>query len=283
MSSGPYILHQPSVPRSCAVFSSPHSGTAYGKEFLERSCLTELQLRSSEDAFVDLFLGETVQAPVLKACFPRAYVDLNREANELDRAIIAGANGQPTNPRIAAGLGVIPRVVAKGRAIMHGKMTLAEAKERLVKCYDPYHSALRTLIENQCRRFGQCHLFDFHSMPGTVLSSVPKRQKRPDVIIGDRYGTSCDRWLSDAVAEIFRNAGFEVAHNAPFAGGYITRRYGEPGQGVHAVQIEIDRGLYMDEEKIVPLPDFNHFRAKMEGLVNKLAALPPAVHQMAAE
>ena len=283
MSTHAYFLKSEPTPRSCAVFSSPHSGADYPDDFLRSSCLNALQLRSSEDAFVDRFFGETLGAPVLAARFPRAYVDLNREAGELDGAVIRGARGYATNPRIAAGLGVIPRVVSNGRVIRRGKIPLSEAQARLNRCYYPYHAALKELIAAQRSRFGACYLFDFHSMPGAALANgfLPKR--RPDVVIGDRYGTSCDHWLSDAVSDIFSDAGFEVARNAPFAGGHITRRYGQPGTGVHALQIEIDRSLYMDELNIAPRPDFAEFCAKMAKIITRLAALPPMLQSLAAE
>ncbi|HIP24665.1 MAG TPA: N-formylglutamate amidohydrolase, partial [Rhodobacteraceae bacterium] len=245
MKHSAYILESTPAPRSCVVFSSPHSGAEYPAGFLQRSCLTPLQLRSSEDAFVDQFIGETLGAPVLKARFPRAYVDLNRAPDELDSAIIHKALGMPTNPRIAAGLGVIPRVVANGRAIQLGKMKLAEAEARLKTCYFPYHTALRGLIEAQRQRFGTCFLIDVHSMPRAALAGG-LLNKRAEIVLGDRYGTAADHWVTDAVAAFFSDAGFQVARNAPFAGGYITRHYGAPSKGVHVVQIEIDRSLYMN-------------------------------------
>ena len=276
-----YMKSEP-APRSCAVFSSPHSGADYPEDFLNGSSLTPQQLRSSEDAFVDRFVGDTLGAPVLCARFPRAYVDLNRAPDELDPALIKGASGAPTNPRIAAGLGVIPRVVADGRAIRVGKMPQAEAVARLNRYYHPYHNALREMIAEQKRRFGTCTLFDLHSMPRSVLPNGPFSGK-VEVILGDRYGTSCDPWLGAAVAAIFKEAGFKVARNAPFAGGFITRHYGAPRNGVNALQIEIDRSLYMDEKRIEPRADFEAFQELMRGIVTKLAALPPCVQDLAAE
>ena len=282
MIQGAYILESTPAPRSCAVFSSPHSGAEYPSAFLERSCLTPMQLRSSEDAFVDRFIGDTLGAPVIKARFPRAYVDLNRAPDELDPAIIHSVDGQPTNPRIAAGLGVIPRVVSNSRAIQLGKLKMSEAKARLDDCYFPYHSALERLIEAQHQRFGACYLFDIHSMPRSSLP-VGGHSRQPDVVLGDRYGTSCDHWLSDAVASIFTESGFVVARNAPFAGGYITRHYGAPSKGRHVLQIEIDRSLYMNEARIEPRKDFDAFRARIEGVFTRMAALAPCAKSLAAE
>ncbi len=277
-----YILDSTPAPRSCAVFSSPHSGAEYPEAFLRESCLTPLQLRSSEDAFVDRFIGDTHGAPVLKARFPRAYVDLNRAADELDPAMVFRASGQPTNPRIAAGLGVIPRVVSNGRAIQLGKMKLAEAEARLAACYHPYHTVLRGLIEAQRQRFGACYLFDIHSMPRSALPGG-LLNRRPEIVLGDRYGTACDHWLSDAVAAFFTEAGFEVARNAPFAGGYITRHYGAPSQGVHVLQIEIDRSLYMNEARVELHRDFEEIRARIAGVLTQVAGISACPQSLAAE
>jgi len=277
-----YILESTPTPHSCAVFSSPHSGAEYPADFLHDSCLTPLQLRSSEDAFVDRFIGDTLGAPVLKARFPRAYVDLNRAVDELDPAVIQGAKGAASNPRIAAGLGVIPRVVANGRAIRLGKIKLAEAEARLAACYAPYHTALRGLIQGQHARFGACMLFDLHSMPRACLPSSLSF-KRPEIVIGDHYGTACDHWLSDAVVNIFETAGFTVARNNPFAGGYITRHYGDPANGVHAMQIEIDRSLYMDESRIECHKDFEAFQARLSATLTRISSLSPLRQRLAAE
>ncbi len=277
-----YILESSPAPQSCAVFSSPHSGAEYPESFLRESCLTPLQLRSSEDAYVDRFIGDVLGAPVLKARMPRAFVDLNRAADELDPAIIRKARGRHTNPRIAAGLGVIPRVVANGRAIRLGKMKLAEAEARLRDFYHPYHQALHAQISAQVARFGACHLFDIHSMPRSALPGG-LLARRPDIVLGDRYGTSCDHWLSDAVAALFSEAGFEVARNAPFAGGYITRHYGAPQQGRHVLQIEIDRSLYMHEARVELHTDFEDIRQRISDVLTGIAALPPCARSLAAE
>jgi len=282
MKHSAYILDSTPTPQSCAVFSSPHSGAEYPAEFLHRSCLTPVQLRSSEDAFVDRFIGETLGAPVLKARFPRAYVDLNRAPDELDPAIISHATGLATNPRIAAGLGVIPRVVSNGRAIQLGKMALLEAEARLKACYFPYHTALQGLIQAQKQRFGACIMIDIHSMPRSALSGG-LLNKRAEIVLGDRYGTSADSWVTDSVAGFFMDAGFEVARNAPFAGGFITRNYGAPSKGVHVVQIEIDRSLYMNEARVELHRDFGIIQARISNVLTQVAGIPACPQSLAAE
>jgi len=277
-----YTLESTPTPLSCAVFSSPHSGAEYPVGFLRNACLTPLQLRSSEDAYVDRLIGDTRGAPVIKARRPRAYVDLNRAADELDAGLIHKVNGGRTNPRVAAGLGVIPRVVAGGRAIQRGKLSMTDVNARLEECYYPYHTALRGLIDAQHQRFGTCYLFDIHSMPHSAL---PRGlfSRTPEIVLGDRYGTACDRWLSDIVEELFVNAGFEVSRNSPFAGGYITRHYGAPGTGIHALQIEIDRSLYMDESRVELRQDFEAIQARISGVLTRIASISACPQSLAAE
>jgi N-formylglutamate amidohydrolase len=286
MANPVFSLRMPADRRSCAVFSSPHSGAAYPEDFMVRTQLEPLQLRSSEDAFVDELFGRAPDAgaPLLAARVPRACVDLNRAPDDLDPALIAGAVRRYLNPRIAAGLGVIPRVVGEGRAIIDGKLPLAEAERRLADFWHPYHAKLRQLLDEARAAFGTAILFDCHSMPHDALGSAPLVWgRRPDVILGDRFGVACDRWLIDAADEVFTAEGFVVARNAPFAGGYITQTYGRPRQAVHALQIEVDRGLYMDETRIERLPGFASVAARLSAAVARLAAIGPRPVRVAAE
>jgi N-formylglutamate amidohydrolase len=281
-----FTLALPASRHSCAVFSSPHSGSDYPAALRRASRLDLAELRSSEDAFVDELFAAAPEmgAPLLAARAPRAWVDLNRAPDDLDPALIAGAGRTARNPRIAAGLGVIPRVVGEGRAIIDGKLSLAEAEMRIATVWRPYHACLARLIEESRAAFGVAVLFDCHSMPHDALNAVPSVWgRRPDVILGDRFGASCERWLTDTVADIFSNAGFLVGRNTPFAGGYITQAYGRPRSGVHALQIEIDRGLYMDEARIERLADFAAVAGRISTVTRALAAVAPGALPMAAE
>jgi N-formylglutamate deformylase len=281
-----FSLRMPAERTSCAVFNSPHSGAVYPADFLGASRLDPLQIRSSEDAFVDeLFSAASDHgAPLLSALVPRAFLDLNRAPEDLDPALIAGATRRGVNPRIVAGLGVIPRVVAEGRPIIEGKLTLAEAERRIATYWHPYHAELAAQVEGARARFGSAILFDCHSMPHDALVSAPIIWgRRPDVILGDRFGAACDRWLIDAATDILTAAGFVVARNAPFAGGYITQAYGRPRMGVHALQIEIDRALYMDEARVERLRGFDEIQARIAGAVARLAELGPRGMRVAAE
>ncbi|MFQ5623983.1 MAG: N-formylglutamate amidohydrolase [Paracoccaceae bacterium] len=271
-----YKLEEPEDMTSCVVFNSPHSGAEYPSYFLERSRLDPKAIRSSEDAYVDELFASAVQygAPVLSARLPRAYVDLNRSEDELDPSLVAGAPKKGVNPRIAAGLGVIPRVVGDGKSISDRKISRYEADRRLRLGYRPYHRQLRQLIDAQNKRHGLVILFDCHSMPHEALAQAPSiARSHPDIILGDRFGAACERWITEATAEAFVAAGFTVVRNTPFAGGYITQHYGRPSHGVNAIQIEIDRSLYMDERTMLKTPEFNGVKRRLAGVISALAGL----------
>jgi len=248
--SNAYTLMRPAERTTSVVFASPHSGRAYPASLRKRTALTEKQIRSSEDAYVDrLFASAPDQgAPFLTASLPRAYLDLNRGPDELDPALIEGVRRTVHNPRVASGLGVIPRVVANGRAIYRGKIPLAEAHRRITASWRPYHDQLQTLLDESLNRFQEAILIDCHSMPHEALENVgPPGSPRPHIVLGDRFGASAAQDVIAAVEAAFSAAGFRVARNMPFAGAFITQHYGRPSRRQHAVQVEIDRALYMDE------------------------------------
>ena len=282
-----YSLSSPARRTTCVVFASPHSGRAYPHDFLKRSTLNEKEVRSSEDAFVDQLLSEVTGfgAPLIAAAAPRAYLDLNRAPDELDPALIEGVRRMSHNPRVASGLGVIPRVVANGRAIYRGKLTLAEAHRRISDHWRPYHDQLQTLLDQSMNAFGEAILIDCHSMPHEALENVgPPGATRPHIVLGDRFGASASPAIVAEVEAAFSDAGFRVARNMPFAGAYITQHYGKPNRRQHAVQIEIDRALYMDEATLIPHDGFEVFKAKLTRAIAGVAAIGrPAEDRMAAE
>jgi N-formylglutamate amidohydrolase len=238
------------------VFASPHSGRIYPKSFLQASRLDGTAIRRSEDSFVDEIFSAApaLGAPLLKAHFPRAFVDPNREAYELDPAMFDGPLPQFVNsrsPRVTAGLGTIARVVRDGAEIYARKISFAEAQSRIDAYYKPYHVALRGLIEATHKQFNCAVLVDCHSMPsvgGPLDQDIGA--PRPDIVLGDRFGTSCARRLTDMIERALSMQGFAVVRNNPYAGGYSTEHYGRPALGLHALQIEINRALYMDEERM---------------------------------
>ncbi len=286
MEKDAFDLRMPQDVASCVVFSSPHSGSVYPTSFLATSRLDSLAVRSSEDAFVDELVASATEfgAPLLSARIARAVVDLNRGPDELDPALIQGVRSHGMNPRIVAGLGVIPRVVGNGQVIRTGKLSLIEVRNRLDRYYHPYHDMLHDLIQMQVSRFGMAIVIDCHSMPHEALGSAPLVSgRKPDIVIGDRFGASADRWVADAVHEIFAEAGYVVARNAPFAGGYITQHYGRPKKSIHAVQIEIDRSLYMDEKHVQKSTQFEAHEKRLQAIVGQIAALGPKRLNIAAE
>lgn len=278
---------EPARRMTSVVFASPHSGRDYPGAFLRRALVDETAIRSSEDAFVDrLFAAAPLHgAPLLVAAVPRAYVDLNRAAEELDPALIDGVRRTAHNPRVASGLGVIPRVVANGRPIYRGKIPLAEAQARIEGCWRPYHAALQRLIDESHAAFGEAILIDCHSMPHEALESAAVGGgPRPDVVLGDRFGAAADGAVVARVESAFVAAGLRVARNMPFAGAFVAQHYGRPARRQHAIQVEIDRALYMDERRIEPKPDFEAFRSLLSGVIAEIAAIGRARDlQVAAE
>jgi N-formylglutamate amidohydrolase len=286
MPSPAFNLFHPDRRETPVIFSSPHSGKDYPAALLLRSPLDEHVIRSSEDAFVDeLFARAPLWgAPLITARFPRAYIDLNRAADELDPALIEGVVRAPHNPRVSSGLGVIPRVVANGRAIYSGKIPLREAQMRIDALWHPYHQALRVLIDESMTLFGEAVLIDCHSMPHEAIEAQARPgQPRPEVVLGDRFGAAAGREVMDLVESAFQDAGLRVARNAPFAGAYIAQAYGRPSRSQHVVQIEIDRALYMDEARIQRRPDFAQFEALMAGVISRIAGFGRHSLPLAAE
>jgi N-formylglutamate amidohydrolase len=268
------------------VVASPHSGRHYPAGFLRATTLDERGIRSSEDAFMDLLVEKAPQlgAPLLAAEYPRAYLDLNRSPEELDPALVEGVGRQMQTPRISSGLGVIPRVVANGRAIYRGKLTRAEAEARIAQLWRPYHRALDGLMGAAQAQFGHAVLLDFHSMPHEALDAVARPgQRRPEVVLGDRFGASAGADIVDALEAAFYGAGLVVSRNAPFAGAYITQHYGRPTRGRHAVQIEIDRSLYMNERMVRPSANFETVKQIVSDVLAAVIGGQPMAGALAAE
>jgi N-formylglutamate amidohydrolase len=286
MTAGVFRLSQPDRQETPVIFASPHSGARYDPVFLAQSVLSPLQLRSSEDAFVDRLFADAPRhgAPLLAAEVPRAFVDLNRAPDELDPAVIEGIARAPHNPRVSSGLGVIPRVVSGGRAIYRGKLTLTQVEARIRQFWHPYHRALREVIEATHARFGQAILIDCHSMPHEALEHHNRPGRAlPDVVLGDRFGAAAAPWVMAAVEAAFEAQGFRTARNTPFAGAFIAQSYGRPSAGRHVVQVELDRSLYMDEAQVTPLPEFTDFAARMARVVASLATIGRQDMPLAAE
>ena len=264
------------------VVSSPHSGREYPDDLLASTGLDERTLRSSEDSFVDELFAAAPElgAPLVAATFPRVYVDANREPFELDPAMFSDPLPPyvtTRNARIAAGLGTIARVVSNAVPVYPAKLTFDDALRRIDGYWRPYHAALAEAIQETRDRFGFCILLDAHSMPSNVQAVGADGRSRPvsDMVLGDCHGTSCSSVLTRRVERMLAHQGYSVHRNTPYAGGYVTRHYGRPDLGVHALQVEVKRGLYMDEGRLARNGGMTRVMADMRRLIAALATFDP--------
>ncbi len=272
-----FEILEPAEWRGPVVFNSPHSGSVYPAAFLSTSRLDMATLRRSEDSFVDeLTLGVVGRGyPLMRAHFPRCYVDVNREPYELDPRMFEGRLPSFANTRsmrVAGGLGTVARVVGDAQEIYGQRIPVDDAIRRIEGLYKPYHRALRRLFTRVHRDFGAAILVDCHSMP----SSAGAKDERPraDIVLGDRYGTSCVAAVAETIETTLRARGYVVSRNKPYAGGFITEHYGNPAVGLHAIQLEINRALYMDERRYERSASFARVAADLQMLAGRLAELP---------
>jgi N-formylglutamate deformylase len=270
----PFEIFKPTRQSVPFVFASPHSGRLYPASFIARSRLNPVSLRRSEDAFVEELFESAVAfgAPLIAANFPRAYLDANRSPAELDAGMFEGELPHAVDsasPRVSAGLGVIPRIVRDGAEIYRDKLSIREAEERLSTFYRPYHAALNTLVEETRARFGVAVVIDCHSMPSAAAA--------PDVVIGDRYGASAGHALMRRAERAFEARAFTVVRNVPYAGGYTTLLHGKPARGSHALQIEINRALYLDEDRILPVMRFSDVKLRIADALRDLVKIDVAL------
>jgi N-formylglutamate amidohydrolase len=275
--SPPFEVLEPADWRAPIIFNSPHSGSVYPYDFLNASRIDLATLRRSEDSFMDELISDLSRRgfPTVRVNFPRSYVDVNREPYELDPRMFAGRLPSFANTRsmrVAGGLGTIPRVVGDGQEIYRERLSVNDGLSRIEALYKPYHRALRRLINKVHQTFGTVVVVDCHSMPSIGVSRDEPR--RPDVVIGDRYGTSCAPLLPDMVENTMSRLGYSVGRNKPYAGGFITEHYGNPASGLHAVQLELNRAIYMDERRREKGPRFAQVAADFAALAEALATVP---------
>ena len=270
-----FRLEHPISGPAAVLFNSPHSGTCYPQSFLAASRLDALSLRRSEDVDVDALFGNVpaIGGSLMQFEFPRAYIDVNREPYELDPRMFSGRLPPFANTRslrVASGLGTIPRTVGDGNDIYRHPLTIDEALERIETLYKPYHRALARALITAQRRHGVAVLVDCHSMPSAAVARSEGFQC--DIVIGDRFGTSANPSIPDFIEASLRDLGYDVARNRPYAGGYITEHYGNPETGFHAVQIEINRGLYLNERRLERLPEFEELQRNLTIMASQLIA-----------
>jgi len=285
MSQSTFTLTLPDAVSAPVVVASPHSGRFYDWDFLSTTVLDATGIRSSEDAYVDLLLDRVTSlgVPLLTAKMPRAFLDLNRAPEELDPAVVHGVPRGVMNPRISSGLGVIPRVVAQGRAIYRGKISQDEAHQRIDTVWRPYHACLAELMDGAHDQFGQAVLLDIHSMPHEAIEGAAPRGRTPEIVLGDRFGASASSDVVGALETVFTDLGFRVARNAPFAGAYVTQAYGKPSKGRHAIQIEIDRALYLDEDQVEANENFANMQNLLTEAISRFCSTFDASRGLAAE
>jgi N-formylglutamate amidohydrolase len=275
--SPPFEVAEPDSWRAPIIFNSPHSGSVYPHSFLNASRIDLEALQRSEDSFMDELIDHLSHQgfPVVRAHFPRSYIDVNREPYELDPRMFAGRLPSFANTRsmrVAGGLGTIPRVVGDGQEIYRERIPVDEALSRIETLYKPYHRALRRLITKAHQSWGAVIVVDCHSMPSVGIARDEPR--RPDVVIGDRYGTSCGALVASVVEETMAARGYSVGRNKPYAGGFITEHYGNPSSGLHTVQVELNRSIYMDERLRQRSERFRTVAEDFTVLADALAAIP---------
>ena len=273
----PFEAIEPAQCRGPLLFNSPHSGRVYPRQFLLASRLDLATLRRSEDSFVDELIAGVVSRghPLVRAHFPRCYVDVNREPYELDPRMFDGRLPSFANTRsmrVAGGLGTVARVVGDAQEIYDQRISVAEALQRIDELYKPYHRTLRRVFMRLHRDFGAAMLIDCHSMPSAT--GAKDERPRADLVIGDRYGTSCVAIVAEAIEEAMRGFGYVVSRNKPYAGGFITEHYGNPASGLHTVQLELNRAIYMDERSRERSPRFAQVVADFARLADALATVP---------
>lgn len=263
-------------PPTPLVFASPHSGRYYPEDMMSAAVLDAVSIRRSEDAFVDDLIAAAPDhgAALITANYARAYIDLNREAFELDASMFEDElpeHARGRTARVAAGLGSIARVVSEGQEIYRRKLMYAEARDRIESAHQPYHRALGGLIAEAQAAHGFAILVDWHSMPAAA-AKAGSRDRPSDFVLGDRFGAACAGLLTSRVEAELSALGYRVARNAPYAGGYTTEHYGRPHRRVHALQIEINRALYLDEAKVAPTSGFARLRKHIDALARAMAA-----------
>src|SRR5919201_300713 len=273
----PFEVLEPAEWTAPVVFNSPHSGRVYPRTFLSAARLDLATLRRSEDSFVDDLIVGVVGSgmPVMRAHFPRCYVDVNREPYELDPRMFDGRLPSFANTRsmrVAGGLGTVARVVGDAQEIYDQRIAVSEALRRIENLYKPYHRALRRLFTRVHRDFGAAVLIDCHSMPSAA--GTKDERPRADMVLGDRYGTSCVAPVAETIESTLRAQGYTVSRNKPYAGGFITEHYGNPAGGLHAIQLELNRALYMDERRFERSAGFDRLAADLELLADRLASIP---------
>jgi len=262
----PAVIKRAEEWKSGIIFASAHSGSIYPDAFIERTDLAIKQLRRNEDAFItNLFSpAPDLGAPLIEANFPRCFVDVNRASNELPS--FWQTDGKIISSRAEIGMGVVPTMLSETINIYSEPLSLTAAKIRIKDLYHPYHDALLGLIDEARSLFGKVLLIDCHSMPG--FNSMGSR--RSDIILGDRFGKSCSSEIVMLIEKLFQDLGYSVSRNYPYAGGFVTKHYGKPYESANALQIEINRDLYLNPITLDKKPGFTALAKNISIIINSI-------------
>lgn len=279
----PFRRLGPGSPASPVLLSVPHAGRAYSESLLQFARIPRARLETLEDRLVDRLVWRAIENGVaaIVADVPRAEIDLNRDERELDPGMIVPRPDLATildSPRMRGGLGLVPARMAGAGAIWRDRIPAPEISRRIETIHRPYHQALANELAALHQRFGIAILLDCHSMPPRI------GRDQAEIVLGDRHGTSIALELVAAAEGAVREAGFSVARNAPYAGGHITALHGRPRDGIHALQLEVDRSLYLGPDLRSPGPGFDRIAKLIAAIVAALEgqAFAPA-HGLAAE
>ena len=262
----PIVIDRPRELTTPVIFASPHSGNIYPDIFVSAALPPINILRRNEDAFIDqLFACVTdYGAPLLSARFPRSLVDVNRAPDELPRRW--RQSKILSTPRAEMGLGVIPTMISEHQPIYRRQPPRTIIQSRMRSLYHPYHDALSELISDAAARFDRALLVDCHSMPGFTAQG----SRRADIILGDRYGVSCEPETLSMIDSLFSKRGYNVTRNYPYAGGYVAAHYGRPQNGIEAIQIEINRDLYLNPVTLKRKPGYKRLEADIADIAREL-------------
>jgi N-formylglutamate deformylase len=272
----PVVIRRPAAATTPLVLDSPHSGNAYPADFTP--IVGPEQYRRAEDMDVDVLFDHSpaVGAVLLAARFPRIYCDVNRAPDDLDPATVEGDLGMPLRPSAKARLGkgvVWLAVPPDGAPLYAGPLPASAVRARLEACWKPYHAALATLLDETKASFGRVFHLDCHSMQAisNAMHEEGIGKPRPDIVLSDRDGTTASPAFLDVTRQLLEAEGFAVSVNDPYKGAEIVRRYGRPDAGQHSLQLELNRRLYMDEQRLERTAAFAATKARLDRVLARLA------------
>ena len=277
----PYRVRRPTAPSAPVVYDSPHSGRFYPPDFETKA--SRVELRRGEDAYVDELLDHapSLGVAVLDATYPRCYIDLNRAETDIDAALLSEPWPTALAPteKSARGLGLLRRYVGPGVEVNARLLSVSEVRDRIDRVYRPYHAALDRLIDETRVAQGRVWHVNWHSMKsvGNAMTPDGAVERRVDFVVSDVEGRSAAREVTDCVVSALRDLGYRVGVNDPYKGGEIVKRIGVPESGVHSIQVEVNRALYLDESRVEKAVGFAPLGLDLERVTRRLVAAASAL------